>query len=77
MIKLSIIIDNNETLRRNNYVITPEIFEQKIWELVLQYNYTLNPKGVFEAMKFMYTYWPDPKNETLLRDQYINVGIKE
>ncbi|XP_033208216.1 cholinesterase [Belonocnema kinseyi] len=69
----SFIIVNNATLARNNYVITPEMFEQKVWELVLQYNYTLNPLGVYEAIKYMYTYWPDPNNVTHIRDQYINL----
>lgn len=48
--------------------------EQKIKEFVLRYNYTLNPNGVYEAMKFMYTYWPDPNNKTHIRDQYVHVS---
>ena len=51
------------------------MFDQKIWELVLRYNYTLNPWGVYEAIKYMYTYWPDPTNVTHIRDQYINVSL--
>lgn len=50
--------------------------EQKIKEFVLRYNYTLNPLGVYEAVKFMYTYWPDPNNVTHIRDQYIHVSLK-
>ncbi|XP_076633079.1 carboxyl ester lipase-like protein Gli isoform X3 [Colletes latitarsis] len=67
------IIHNNVTLARNQYIIDPELFDQKIWELVLRYNYTLNPQGVYEAIKYMYTYWPDPQNITHIRDQYINL----
>ncbi|XP_043284209.1 cholinesterase isoform X2 [Venturia canescens] len=67
------IIHNNSTLRRKNFIIEPELFDQKIWEMVLRYNYTLNPWGVYEAIKYMYTFWPDPKNVTLIRDQYINL----
>lgn len=51
------------------------MFDQKVWELVLRYNYTLNPWGVYEAIKYMYTYWPDPKNVTHIREQYINVSV--
>lgn len=69
----SYIVSKNVTLSRNQFTITPEMFDQKIWELVLQYNYTLNPQGVYEAIKYMYTYWPDPKNITHIRDQYINL----
>lgn len=66
--------ENNVTLARNQYLITPEVFDQRVWELVLQYNYTLNPLGIYEAIKYMYTYWPDPLNVTHIRDQYINVS---
>lgn len=52
-----------------------EFMEQKIKELVLQYNYTLNPKGVYEAIKFMYTYWPDAHCRTCIRNEYINVSF--
>lgn len=68
--------ENNVTLQRNRYTIDSELFDQKVWELVLQYNYTLNPQGVYEAIKYMYTYWPDPTNVTHIRDQYINVRNK-
>ncbi|XP_048508756.1 cholinesterase isoform X1 [Athalia rosae] len=66
-------IFNNATLARNQYIIDPDIFDQKVRELVLRYNYTLNPLGVYEAIKYMYTYWPDPNNVTYIRDQYINL----
>lgn len=64
-------------MARNQYIIDIELFEQKIWELVLQYNYTLNSQGVYKAIKYMYTYWPDPKNITHIRDQYINVNYSK
>ncbi|XP_012274823.1 cholinesterase isoform X2 [Orussus abietinus] len=67
------IIYNNATLERSQYYINMETFEQKVWELVLRYNYTLNPLGVYEAIKYMYTYWPDPNNVTHIRDQYVNL----
>lgn len=70
----SYIAENNVTLARNRYIINSESFDQKVWELVLQYNYTLNPQGVYEAIKYMYTYWPDPTNVTHIRDQYIKVS---
>ncbi|XP_044588308.1 acetylcholinesterase isoform X1 [Cotesia glomerata] len=67
------IIVNNETLRKRQYRIDDETFNQKIWEMVMRYNYTLNPYGAYEAIKYMYTFWPDPKNVTLVRDQLINL----
>lgn len=56
------------------YEVTERFFDQKVKELVLRYNYTLNPIGVYEAIKYMYTYWPSPKNTTFIREQYIHVS---
>jgi hypothetical protein len=66
--------DNNETLSPR-FEIDWVFMEQKIKEFVLRYNYTLNPHGVFEAVKFMYTFWPDPNNKTHIRDQYVHVRM--
>ncbi|XP_037909461.1 cholinesterase isoform X3 [Hermetia illucens] len=53
--------------------IDEQFVEQKIHELVFRYNYTLNPKGVYEAIKYMYTFWPDPHNTTRIREKYIDM----
>lgn len=65
-------IYNNQSLAPN-YIIDERFFDQKVRELVLRYNYTLNPNGTYEAIKYMYTFWPDPSNVTLIRDKYIEV----
>jgi hypothetical protein len=39
-----------------------------------QYNYTLNPDGIFNAIKYMYTYYPDPNNRSHIREEFINVS---
>uniref|UniRef100_A0AAG5DBH6 Carboxylesterase type B domain-containing protein n=1 Tax=Anopheles atroparvus TaxID=41427 RepID=A0AAG5DBH6_ANOAO len=73
------------TLQEAAYVITgnrslapyfevdERFFDQKVRELALRFNYTLNLNGTYEAIKYMYTYWPDPKNTTFIREQYINL----
>lgn len=66
------ILAENDTLAPS-YEIDEKFFDQKIKELVLRYNYTLNPIGVYEAIKYMYTYWPNPHNKTNIREQYIHV----
>ena len=48
----------------------------KIWEWVKQYNYTLNPEGVFDAIRYMYTYWPDKHNRTWIREMYVDVSFQ-
>ncbi|KAI5750278.1 hypothetical protein M8J76_014309 [Diaphorina citri] len=66
------IVANNASLKPY-YIIDSVAFDQKVKELVLQYNYTLNTQGVYQAIKYIYTYWPDPTNVTFIREQYINM----
>ena len=63
----------NETLAPD-YIVTNDFVDQKIRELVLRYNYTLNPEGIFHAIRYMYTYWPDPNNNYYIREKYIDVS---
>ncbi|KAF0313426.1 Neuroligin-3 [Amphibalanus amphitrite] len=56
-----------------DFVVTQEFVDVKIWEWVKQYNYTLNPEGVYEAIRYMYTYWPDRHNTTWIREMYIDM----
>ncbi|XP_063824783.1 cholinesterase [Ostrinia nubilalis] len=65
-------IYNNDSLAPS-YQITEDWFNQKVAELVLRYNYTLNPRGVYEAVRYMYTYHPEPHNVSAIRDQYIHL----
>ncbi|XP_056646236.1 neuroligin-like protein glit-1 isoform X1 [Diorhabda sublineata] len=65
-------ITSNKTLEPN-FIVTQEFFDLKVKELVLRYNYTLNPYGIFDAIKYMYTYWPDPTNVTHIRNEYIQL----
>ncbi|XP_055713537.1 cholinesterase [Phlebotomus papatasi] len=55
------------------FEIDEEFFDQKVRELTLRYNYTLNLNGTYEAIRYMYTHWPDPKNKTFIREEYINM----
>ena len=66
--------DNNKSLLPN-FEITEQFFDMKIREYIRRYNYTYNPDGIYRAIKYMYTYWPDPKNTTHIREEYINVSI--
>ena len=74
MTVFSTVAVNNDTLKPT-FDIDDRFFDQKIKELVLQYNYTLNAKGTYDAIKFMYTNWPDPECRSCVRTQYINVRI--
>ncbi|XP_037073982.1 neuroligin-like protein glit-1, partial [Pollicipes pollicipes] len=55
-----------------DYVITQRWLDTKVREWAEQHNYTLNLNGVTTAMRHLYTYWPDPKNQTWIRQMYIN-----
>lgn len=65
-------IFENETLAPD-YIVTNNFVNQKIRELVLRYNYTLNPEGIYHAIRYMYTYWPDPNNTYYIREKYIDM----
>lgn len=67
-----ILTASNKSLEPD-FEIDQEFFDQKVWELVRRYNYTLNPNGTFDAIKYMYTYWPDPTNKTMIREKYIQL----
>ena len=41
-----------------------------------RYNYSLNPEGAYDAIKWMYTFGPDPKNMSHIRDEYVHVSIE-
>lgn len=66
-------LDNNKSLLPN-FEVTEEFFDMKIREYIHRYNYTYNPDGIYRAIKYMYTYWPDPKNTTHIREETINVS---
>lgn len=54
----------------NNYVTS------KIVRYVLQNNYTTNRDAIIQAIKYLYTYWPDPRNDDRVRQEYLKVRRK-
>ena len=56
------------------YDIGWEFFDMMVRDHIQQYNYTLNPEGIFNAIKYMYTYYPDPNNRSHIREEFINVS---
>lgn len=69
----SIVEDNR--LVRNHHEVTEEFFNERVKEWVKHYNYSLNPDGAYDAIKWMYTYGPDPHNVTHIREEYVNVSV--
>ena len=55
-----------------DYDITWDFFDVMVRDHINQYNYTLNPIGIFNAIKYMYTYYPDPNNRTHIREEFVN-----
>ena len=66
--------DENKTLAPN-YNIGWDFFDMMVRDHIWQYNYTLNPEGIFGAIKYMYTYYPDPNNKSHIREEFINVSF--
>jgi neuroligin len=67
-------LDNNKTLAPR-YDIGWKFFDTMVRDHITQYNYTLNPEGIFGAIKYMYTYYPDPNNRSHIREEFINVSV--
>ena len=76
MIFLWFILVNNKTLAPR-YDIGWEFFDTMVRDHIVQYNYTLNPEGIFGAIKYMYTYYPDPNNRSHIREEFINVSLPQ
>ena len=66
--------DENKTLAPT-YDIGWEFFDMMVRDHIQQYNYTLNPEGIFNAIKYMYTYYPDPNNRSHIREEFVNVSF--
>ncbi len=66
--------DANKTLAPR-YDIGWDFFDMMVKDHIMQYNYTLNPEGIFNAIKYMYTYYPDPNNRSHIREEFINVRL--
>ncbi|KAG0715389.1 Neuroligin-4, Y-linked [Chionoecetes opilio] len=64
---------NDNRLVRNHHEVTEEFFNQRVKEWVKHYNYSLNLEGTYDAIKWMYTYGPDPHNNTHIREQYVHM----
>ena len=55
-----------------DYDVNWDFFDVMVRDHINQYNYTLNPVGIFNAIKYMYTYYPDPNNRTHIREEFVN-----
>nr|XP_045612917.1 neuroligin-like protein glit-1 isoform X1 [Procambarus clarkii] len=68
----NMIFEDNR-LVRDLHVVTEDFFNQRIKDWVKHYNYSLNPEGAYDAIKWMYTYGPDPHNTTHIREEYVKM----
>lgn len=61
------------TLAFTNYNVNQQYLNAKIYQYIKLYNYTQNPRGAYEAITYKYTNWADPTNQTLMRDEYVDM----
>ena len=69
-------LEQNEKVARKNYFVTQADLDDAIRDLLKTENYTINAYAVEDAVRFMYTHWPDPMNATMRRKQYMNVRTR-
>ena len=70
----SYLLYENKTLAPD-YTVGWDFFDTMVRDHIVQYNYTLNPEGIFNAIKYMYTYYPDPNNQSHIREEFVNVSF--
>lgn len=67
--------DKDNRLVQKGHIVTEDFFNERIKDWVKHYNYSLNPEGTYDAIKWMYTYGPDPHNVTHIREEYVSVSV--
>ena len=67
-----LLLDANKSIAPD-YTVGWDFFDVMVKDHINQYNYTLNPHGIFNSIKFMYTYYPDPNNKTHIREEFVRV----
>lgn len=70
----SFIVKNDEELSNIGFQMSWELFDQKIRAYAKTYNYTINEDAIIDAIHFMYTPWMQPRNSSLLIEEYVNVS---
>ena len=76
MRKHKLLLDGNKTIAPD-YTVGWDFFDVMVKDHINQYNYTLNPQGIFNSIKFMYTYYPDPNNKTHIREEFVRVSFRK
>ena len=71
-----VLLDANKSVAPD-YDIGWDFFDIMVKDHINQYNYTLNPIGIFNAIKYMYTYYPDPNNRSHIREEFVNVSERQ
>lgn len=61
-------------LARTRFHIDEPYMDHKILDYVVKHNYTMNREAMIQAIKYLYTYWPDRRIDDKVRDQYIYVS---
>ncbi|KRY27852.1 Neuroligin-3, partial [Trichinella spiralis] len=59
-------------LARVNFIIDRPFLEYKIMDFVLKKNFTTNREAALQAIKHLYTFWPDLQNNDKTREEFIH-----
>lgn len=67
------IVLKNDNLKKKDYIISNEDFENEIKKFKRIFNVTQNSMAFESALRFMYSPWLDPTNQTQIRQGLIDV----
>uniref|UniRef100_A0A5S6R0G0 COesterase domain-containing protein n=1 Tax=Trichuris muris TaxID=70415 RepID=A0A5S6R0G0_TRIMR len=61
-------------LARLHFIVDNKFVEYKIMDYVLKRNFTTNREAALEAIKYLYTFWPDVRDNEATRSRFIHLA---
>ncbi|KFD72688.1 hypothetical protein M514_01814 [Trichuris suis] len=61
-------------LARLHFLVDNKFVEYKIMDYVLKRNFTTNREAALDAIKYLYTFWPDVRDNDATRERFIHLA---
>uniref|UniRef100_A0A915KXJ7 Carboxylesterase type B domain-containing protein n=1 Tax=Romanomermis culicivorax TaxID=13658 RepID=A0A915KXJ7_ROMCU len=61
-------------MARYGFNINPQFIDYYALDYVLKRNYTTNQEAVIDAIKYLYTFWPDKWSNQKVREQFVKMA---
>ncbi|VDK47610.1 unnamed protein product [Anisakis simplex] len=72
---VEVILENRLLGEFNDFLLVDQQFLRSfVLEYAFRHNYTMNREAICEAIIDRYTFWPDPSNESAIRNKFIELA---